>query len=157
MPRKRVVSYVRKRKEWLWIQMVFSLIQNSVSQQITRGDVDSTHSFKLYFSYVNVPRKVVACSTLWHEKQVVCAQLKMSVIQIQVYAHFEGPINTVGLIWFKLKWKTCFDPSMKTMCVLDVVARLRSNLFLCVFFLMPPVALHFQLYTFLAQYRHLII
>lgn len=64
MPRKRVVSYVRKRKERLWIQMVFSFIQNSVTRQITRGDVDSTHSCKLYFSYVNVPRKVIACSIL---------------------------------------------------------------------------------------------
>lgn len=146
MPRKRVVSYVRKRKERLWIQMVFSFIQNSVTRQITRGDVDSTHSCKLYFSYVMCPGKSL------HAPFYVCAQLKMSVIQIQVYAHFEGPINTVGLIWFKLKWKTCFDPSMKTMCVLDVVARLRSNLFVCVFIRMPPVALHFH--TFLAQYRH---
>lgn len=59
----------------------------------------------------------------------VCVAVKMSAVQIQVCVHFEGPINTVGLIWFKLKWKTCFDPSMKNSCVLDVVARLRRHLF----------------------------
>lgn len=33
-----------------------------------------------------------------------------------VCAHFEGPINTIGLIGFKLKWKTCFDLSVKNIC-----------------------------------------